>query len=31
MNRYPRKWKRPDDARIAVSINMAFEAFVRHR
>lgn len=27
--RYPRPWKWPNDAKIAVSVNMAFEAFIR--
>ena len=30
MSRYPRKWEWPGGAKIAVSMNMAFEAFVRH-
>jgi peptidoglycan/xylan/chitin deacetylase (PgdA/CDA1 family) len=29
-SRYPRSWRWPDGAKIAVSINMAFEAFERH-
>ena len=29
MSRYPRKWKWPGGAKIAVSINLALEAFLR--
>lgn len=28
--RYPRKWRWPNDAKIAVSVSLAFEAFMRH-
>jgi len=30
LSRYPRQWAWPNGAKIAVSINMAFEAFMRH-
>ncbi|HEX2545006.1 MAG TPA: polysaccharide deacetylase family protein, partial [Ramlibacter sp.] len=29
-SRYPRDWAWPDGAKIAISVNSAFEAFIRH-
>ncbi len=30
VSRYPRSWRWPNEARIAISVSMAFEAFERH-